>query len=367
MIVDSHAHTFPDQSTAPGFERPAEFFRLLQHGLARHGQPTRRVSDNARVDGPPMWDPSDPSPGGFREVDFRVGRFGRFLWTIDGVDYYKQYLPAWLDPIAASADLLVAMMDYAGVDRCVLQNDTYYGKLNDFFGDCARRYPTRFLGTIHIDETHAHEERSVAELRRGATELGLRGLFFGPQMYWLEGYEPPLDDDRLWPFWAEVARLGLVVYWALSGGPLRDEAGYLDQARRVGRVLDRFPAIPSVLVGGFPNRYLDDPTTALPRDLTALVERENLCCELVFPISVGRTEDFPFPSARQSVRRLYDRLGPTRLVWGSDAPNVERHCTYRQSLTYLSEYCSFLSKADLNLILGGNIARLFRLESEGER
>lgn len=361
MIIDSHAHTFPDQRTSPGFERPEEFFRLLQHGLSRHGQPTRRVRDNAIVDGPPIWSETDPAPTGFIDVNFRVGRFGRFLWTVDGVDYYKQYLPAWQDPIAASAELIVAMMDHAGVDRCVLQNDSYYGKLNDFFGDCVRQYPERFLGTIHVDETRAYEDRSLRELHRGATELGLRGLFFGAHQYWLEGYAPMLDDERLLPFWAEVERLGLVVFWALTGGPLRDQAGYFDQVRRACRVLDRYPAIPSVLVGGFPNRYLDDPSGALPKDLAALSGRDNVCFELVFPISIGRTEDFPFPSAQQSVRRLYDRLGPTRLVWGSDAPNVERHCTYGQSLTYLSSHCSFLRAIDRELILGGNLTRLFRL------
>ena len=61
------------------------------------------------------------------------------------------------------------------------------------------------------------------------------------------------------------------------------------------------------------------------------------------------------------MRRLYDRLGPRRLVWGSDLPNVERHCTYAQSLTYLTRHCPFIPPADLALIVGGNIARLFNL------
>ena len=362
MIIDAHAHTFPCLADAPGFADPSEFFRLLQRGLAVHGQPTRRVDDLAVVtDSPPIWRLDDLSPGGWLDVNFRSGGFGRFVWTIDGVTYYKQYLPAWLERNEATADLIVALMDQAGVDRCVLQNDSFYGKLNDFFGDCVRRYPTRFIGTIHVDEDRADDEASLGELERAASQLGLRGLFFGPHQYWLHGYGLPLDDDRLLAFWASVERLGLVVYWALSGGPLRDETGYLDQLRRVGRVLNRYPAIRSVLVGGVPNRYFDDPGTALPPDLAALAEHDQVCFELVFPISVGRTEDYPFPSAQQAVRRLYDRLGPRRLVWGSDLPNVERHCTYVQSLTYLTRHCPFIPPADLALIVGGNIARLFNL------
>jgi predicted TIM-barrel fold metal-dependent hydrolase len=179
----------------------------------------------------------------------------------------------------------------------------------------------------------------------------------------LHGYGLQLDDERLWPFWAAVERLGLVVYWALSAGPLRDEAGYLDPVRRVCRVLDRYPAIRSVVVGGAPNRYFDNPRAALPSELAALTERDTVCLELVFPISIGRIEDYPFPTAQQAIQRLYDRLGPRRLVWGSDIPNVERHCTYAQSLTYLTRHCSFIPPADLALITGGNLSRLFGLEA----
>jgi predicted TIM-barrel fold metal-dependent hydrolase len=48
------------------------------------------------------------------------------------------------------------------------------------------------------------------------------------------------------------------------------------------------------------------------------------------------------------------------LVWGSDVPNVERYCTYRQSHEYLDTY-EFLSSEDRRLILGGNLERLFGL------
>jgi hypothetical protein len=39
-------------------------------------------------------------------------------------------------------------------------------------------------------------------------------------------------------------------------------------------------------------------------------------------------------------------------------PNVERFCTYRQCLEYVSKYCEFLSAKEKELILGGNVADL---------
>ena len=45
-------------------------------------------------------------------------------------------------------------------------------------------------------------------------------------------------------------------------------------------------------------------------------------------------------------------------MWGSDMPNVERFCTYGQSLEYLRRYCDFLPASDMDRILGDNAARL---------
>jgi hypothetical protein len=39
-------------------------------------------------------------------------------------------------------------------------------------------------------------------------------------------------------------------------------------------------------------------------------------------------------------------------------PNVERYCSYRQSLSYM-DHCDFLSDADRRKILGGNMRKLF--------
>src|SRR5947199_263733 len=78
--------------------------------------------------------------------------------------------------LTASADYLVAEMDYAGVDVAVLQNAGLYGVLNDFFADCAGRYPGRFIPLAQVHESRAHRDEQLAELRRCATALGVRGL-----------------------------------------------------------------------------------------------------------------------------------------------------------------------------------------------
>ena len=56
-----------------------------------------------------------------------------------------------------------------------------------------------------------------------------------------------------------------------------------------------------------------------------------------------------------------ERIGADRIIWGTDIPIVMLHWTYRQSLDYIRSYCDFIPDEDMELILGGNMARLLRL------
>jgi predicted TIM-barrel fold metal-dependent hydrolase len=70
----------------------------------------------------------------------------------------------------------------------------------------------------------------------------------------------------------------------------------------------------------------------------------------------------PFARAQSHIRQVFDRFGPDRLLWGSDMPNVERYCTYRQTLTYVLDYCAFLGEEDRRKIFRDNTLSLFDLE-----
>jgi predicted TIM-barrel fold metal-dependent hydrolase len=81
--------------------------------------------------------------------------------------------------------------------------------------------------------------------------------------------------------------------------------------------------------------------------------------ELLIPLLYGAKWEYPYVEAQPMIRQLYERLGPTKLIWGSDMPNLERSCTYRQSLDYLRTHCTFISQTDMDMVLGTNADRLF--------
>ena len=76
----------------------------------------------------------------------------------------------------------------------------------------------------------------------------------------------------------------------------------------------------------------------LPDVITRLMRSGQVFAELLYPISWGGRHDYPYSKAAAQFRQLYDAFGPDRFIWGSDMPNVERFCTYRQSLTYAFDH-----------------------------
>jgi predicted TIM-barrel fold metal-dependent hydrolase len=91
--------------------------------------------------------------------------------------------------------------------------------------------------------------------------------------------------------------------------------------------------------------------------------RETVRLEMTFPIAWGGVWDYPYPEAQALIKDLRDRYGATKLVWGSDMPNVERFCTYRQCVDYIRRYCEFLSEAEKDRVLGGNLRDLLALSA----
>lgn len=362
MIIDSHVHTFPYMGGASGYASPEEHLRRIQRTMYGSINRPVRKRDGAMVVEQTLWNGKDPGPEGQREVSFRVGKFGRMEWTVDGEDLWVQYFAPSLENNTSSPDYIVAEMDYAGVDVGVLQNAGVYGFLNDYFAECVRRYPDRFIGLAQVREPRAHTDEQMSELQRAAEVLGLKGLFYHRVGFWDDGYKDNVDDHKYDEFWELVRRLGLILFWDPAGVPFPSAETYTEEMERMYRVLERHPGIPNVLVQALPLGYFArDGRYELPPVVDELAKLPDFGFELAYPISYGGMYEYPYREIWPLIEQLYDRYGPERLIWGSDMPNVLRFCTYRQSYAYLQQ-CPFLNKQDLDLILGGNLARMFALE-----
>ncbi|GAI52442.1 unnamed protein product, partial [marine sediment metagenome] len=103
-IIDGHAHVFPYLGGACGYKSIAEHMAVLQSEVLGN------VQVEAKYSGAGM---EEVLLGELPDVNFRVGRFGRFEWNEGGVDYYRQHTPPTLQDHTASPELMIAQMDHA--------------------------------------------------------------------------------------------------------------------------------------------------------------------------------------------------------------------------------------------------------------
>ncbi len=360
MIIDCHAHVFQNWIDLCGHESQQVHWKYIQKNVTRPRAMVKRTSDGTPGDARALFRTGDNSWAGLREdIGFRVGRFGRLEYTLDGGDYYIQYMPVGMANIEASPELQLAQMSYVGVDHSVLQAGMSYGVMNDYNAFCQKQYPGKFTGLFHVDEPMADSPRWMQEVDRARNQLGLRGLYYQLDSFSRYGFQWSFDDARFDSFWECIASLHIPVFFEPASIPNYDAESYIANMCRLDCLLTRFPAMGWLLVMGPPVQYFGTHGKwQFPEEVARTYARENLHLEIMFPISWGGVWDYPYPEAQALIKDLRDRYGAHKLIWGSDMPNVERFCTYRQCLDYVLRYCEFFTSEDKEMVLGGNVAEL---------
>ncbi len=177
------------------------------------------------------------------------------------------------------------------------------------------------------------------------------------------GFPWALDTDDMAPFWDKIARRDILLRFKMSSGPGYDVAAYMANLTAFGRVLARHPSLrvhmamsPPVAFFARNGRY------EFPDEALAVWRHEPMMLEVMFPITYGGVWDYPYPEAQALIADMRDKLGAERLMWGSDMPNVERFCTYKQSLDYVRRYWPFLTACEKDLILGDTCATSYGID-----
>jgi aminocarboxymuconate-semialdehyde decarboxylase len=278
-----------------------------------------------------------------------------------------------LRPKMESIEVRLADMDAMGVDVQVLSLAPYqlyhwaegdlaaraFSMINDDLAELVRARPDRFLGlgSIPLQDVKA----AIHELRRCAVELGFRGIEMTTHIE-----DEELSSHRFESFWETVEELEMVVFIHPTNftEPRRFTEHYflntvghpLETTICVGRlifdgVVERHPALKFVLAhgGGFLPAYAgrfdhaykarEDVRQGLPR-----LPSEYLS-SFYFDTMVFEPDQLGF---------LIDKYGPDHVLLGTDYP-------YDMGETDplgLVRRVDDLSPDDVDLIIGGNAARL---------
>jgi predicted TIM-barrel fold metal-dependent hydrolase len=359
MIVDCHAHVFQDWNTECGHPSRTVHLKYLQKNMTRPAARVFRARDGQRADATALFRPGENGWSGLTDVGFRVGSNGQLDFTVAGEDYYVQYMPVGMQQMVAPPELMLAQMTYAGVDRCVLQAGGAYGAMNDYNAFAQHQYPDKFFALMNVDEGGIDQPAVLAEAERAYEKLGLRGLYYGLDGLARHDFATGFAAPRFDGFWDRIARWSIPVFIEMPSVPSYDEASCIANIAQLDILLARYPSLRFLLVMGPPvGFFAKDGKWDFPDAVARTYRRENLSMEIMYPISWGGVWDYPYPEAQALIRDLRDKVGADKLVWGSDMPNVERFCTYTQSVDYVRRHCSFLTASEKDRILGGNVAEI---------
>jgi len=230
----------------------------------------------------------------------------------------------------------------AGLDRTVFQAGHLYGELNSFLARAVQKHPTRFWALAQVSEWRLRHRSQRKRLALAIDEERLHGLYFETVM-------PALLGRCLRPEPAGVLGRHLG----------RTHPGSVHGSTALARWLRRYPDVPCLLTHGITHTYFQRGNkVTVPEEIWEILTAPNLRLEILFPIQDGGSLEYPYAERWPLIRQFYERLGPEKLIWGSDMPNVERHCTYRQSLDYVRNHCDFIPSRHMDLICGENIKQL---------
>ena len=348
QIVDSHCHIFPPLADACGF--PDAATHSCTSSAPCTCMATSPIAGDAitpSVAERSLWNADDPSgwPRHAMPV-FASGAAAASNGRRTARPTYVQFLPPHMATSRAPAEddrRLRWTMPESRPRSCRTTTSTAIWPRTSL--PLGRRIPAGSSGSRRSTRRTRTSDEELAVLRDQVERLGMAGLYFTTAGLFRSGYRPLHDDPTYDPLWREAARLDLPVFWvqfgSIAGRHLRGR-----DAACLERIAERHPSLRHVIVHGVPTAlYADaDDRVALPDVIVRAGALGEGVRRVALPDLMGRPARLSLlQSARAHFRQLYDASARDRFIWGSDMPNVERYCTYRQSLTYAFDHFAFLT------------------------
>ena len=356
MIIDNHVHAFPDQGGSETGPDPEYHVLMMQRTVKDFWG--RMVSSH-----------TDPKyiPGPDEDVGFKVGKYGRFHWEKFGESCWIQRGSPTFQAMEHPPEQMIAHMDLAGVDMGVIQAE--YLELNEgresYFAECLRKWPDRFIGTAAINYDLSKDDRylesEIRKLTHAVEEDGFKALFISHV-----ANRQPMNDPKCDSLWNEVVRLGIPAY--LNTG-FTSRENYLAQLQRTEEILEKHPGLNIIdaHIGGNIRHPSNPDYVETPQELDKLLKTGRFFIEVGYVLAYenfdvwGDDSQYPYPIHKQIIKTIYETHGATAMVWGSDMPWALRISTYRQNVDLIRLQTEFMDKKDRDLLIGGNLARLFRI------
>ena len=240
-------------------------------------------------------------------------------------------------------DMLVGDMDQAGVDRAILVPPSFDADRNDYVIEAVERHPNRLAIMGRISLQSAADRHRLASWRSQRGMLGIRLTFHR------DIDRPWLTDGTADWFWPLAERYDIPV---MVHAPERVAA--------IQEIAARYPGLTIIYDHmAFARETIDRRTLVRVDELLPLAALPNVYVK-VSALPCYSTEPYPFRNLDEPLRRVIDAFGPARSFWGSDITRVPQTVSYKQVATHFTDNLDFLSKDDLEWVMGKALAKCLR-------
>lgn len=238
----------------------------------------------------------------------------------------RQMMPAYLDDGKNTAERLLANMDYACVNACVVTQEYMDGNQDEYLFAVRKKYPDRFRVCSLYWERDDYRTDGFDGIKVCAGRLADRDL------------------RKLLPLFKDAEKKGKFISIDLADGD--------EQVDGMQYLIDRCPEL-RIAVGHFGMVTTDGWQRQIE-----LAKNENVFIESGGLTWLFNGEYYPYPSAIEAVREAASICGIEKLMWGSDYPRTMTEITYKMSVRFILE-SERLTIAEKAAFLGENARKFY--------
>jgi predicted TIM-barrel fold metal-dependent hydrolase len=262
----------------------------------------------------------------------------------------ERFFPPSFEYSGFPYDVFLQYLDWAGIEKAILFQSCVYGYHNDYYVHHAvGRHSERFKAYALVDpRTENARTRIEAVMQRGF--VGIK----------LDASELPirLDSEQVLAAGECLTKHNGVLALDLGWEPGAPDYYQIDELKTLLRKLPELRLhVAHAGLGGKPIEAIGESV------LQEIGELSQIGSDVVYDISafpdlVPETEQYPYPSAQALLHRVVSVLGADAILWGSDAPQILRRCTYGQSVRWVLD-CDGLDEDQKRKITFGNANRWY--------
>lgn len=238
----------------------------------------------------------------------------------------RQMMPPYMEDDRNTVERLIANMDYACVNACVVTQEYIDGNQDAYLLESKVKYPERMKICSLYEENDDYLLEGVDGVKICAGRLADQDL------------------KKLLPVFKEVEAAGKFISIDLADGDAQVE----DMEYLIAACPDL-----KIAIGHF-----GMVTTHGWQKQIALAKHKNVYIESGGLTWLFHKEFYPYPSAIDAILEARDICGIEKLMWGSDYPRTMTDITYIMAVRFIAE-TDKLTEDEKRAFLGGNAEKFY--------